>query len=96
MSVYLIGRLRTDDWSWLKEYGPATKALIEKHGGRYIVQGGKMENLEGAEELPTAIVIMEFPDAASAHAWHDDPDYQPLAELRQAKSKLELTLVEGL
>ncbi len=96
MSVYVIGRLRTDDWSWIKEYGAATKALIEKHGGHYIAQGGKMEKLEGREELPSAIVMIEFPDAASAHAWHDDPDYQPLIELRQAKSQLELTLVEGL
>ena len=96
MSVYVIGRLRTEDWSWLKEYGAATKALIEKHGGRYLAQGGKTERFEGSEELPSAVVIMEFPDAASAHAWHDDPDYQPLKELRQAKSSLELTLVEGL
>lgn len=96
MAVYFVGRLQTDDWSWLSEYGPATKALIEKHGGRYIAQGGKMEAVEGSQPLPSAMVLIEFPDMESAHAWHDDPDYQPLIALRQGKSQLELTLVEGL
>lgn len=96
MSVYFVGRLKTEDWSWLREYGPATTALIEKHGGRYLAQGGKMEAVEGSERLPSAMVLIEFPDTASAHAWHDDPEYQPLKALRQGKSELELTLVEGL
>ena len=96
MSVYVIGRLRTNDFSWLAEYGPTTKTLVEKHGGRYIVQGGSSQRLEGKEELPDAIVVLEFPDAESVHAWHEDPDYQPMIALRQAKSELELIQVVGL
>ena len=96
MAVYVVGRVNTKDFSWLKEYGAGAKALIEKHGGRYIAQGGAIESLEGSEPLPTAMVMLEFPDAASVHAWHDDPDYQPLIELRQAHAQTELTLVEGL
>ena len=71
MAVYFIGRLQTDDWSWLKEYGPATTALIEKHGGRYLAQGGRLEAVEGSEALPSAVVLIEFPNTESAHAWHE-------------------------
>ena len=96
MAVYFVGRLKTEDWSWLREYGAATKALIEKHGGRYLAQGGKMEAVEGTQPLPSALVLIEFPDTESAHAWHEDPEYQPLMALRQANSELEMTLVEGV
>ena len=40
MPAYAIGRLRSKNWSWLKEYGPITAALIEKHGGRYLARLG--------------------------------------------------------
>ena len=96
MSVYVIGRLRADDFSWAGEYGPVAKKTVERHGGRYLVQGGAMEKLEGQEELPNVVVLLEFPDTQSVHAWHDDPEYQPMIKLRQEKSELELTMVEGL
>lgn len=96
MSVYLIGRLRAEDMSWAGEYGPVAAKTVERHGGRYLARGGAMEKLEGNEELPNAVVLLEFPDAASVHAWHADPEYVPMIKLRQASSELELTMVEGL
>jgi uncharacterized protein (DUF1330 family) len=30
-----------------------------------------------------------------ARAWYNDPEYAPLIKLRQARSKLDLLLVEG-
>ena len=60
MPAYAIGRLRSKNWSWLKEYGPVTAALIEKHGGRYLARGGEVQRLEGAEETPDADVLLEF------------------------------------
>jgi uncharacterized protein (DUF1330 family) len=96
MSAYVVSRVNATQWSWLKQYGAATKSLIEKHGGRYLAQGGKAVALEGAEPLPAALVVIEFPDMASAQAWYADPDYQPLKALRQANAEVELSLVDGL
>ncbi len=96
MSAYVISRVNAESWGWLKEYGAPTKALIEKHGGRYLAQGGKAVLLEGETPLPAALVVMEFPDMDSVMAWYDDPDYQPLKALRQANADVELSFVEGL
>lgn len=96
MTAYVVNRVNATNWSWLKEYNAPTKVLIEKHGGRFLAQGGKAVALEGDEPLPAAMVVIEFPDMASAIAWHEDPDYQPLKALRQANASVELSLVEGL
>lgn len=95
MSAYVVSRVNATKWSWLKEYGGPTKALIEKHGGRYLVQGAG-EKLEGEGPLPAAIVVIEFPDRDSANAWYNDPAYQPLKEIRQANANVELALIDGL
>jgi uncharacterized protein (DUF1330 family) len=50
--------------------------------------------LEGAEEPPVAVVMLEFPSLEQARAWHDDPDYAPLKRLRQANVDMELFVVE--
>jgi uncharacterized protein (DUF1330 family) len=96
MPAYAIGRLRAENWSWLKEYGPPVTALIEKHGGRYLARGGAMKNLEGDEGLPDAYVMLEFPSMEQAQAWYDDPEYAPLIELRQANCGLQFHLIQGL
>jgi uncharacterized protein (DUF1330 family) len=96
MAAYAIGRLTMRDPAWRAEYGPKTAELVKKHGGRYLVRGGKMDRLEGTGGLPDAIVVLEFPSMAHARAWYDDPEYAPLIKLRQSGSDLDFVLVEGL
>jgi uncharacterized protein (DUF1330 family) len=52
------------DPSWRQEYGPKTEALVAKYGGKYLVRGGAMERLEGTGQLPSVIVVLEFPSMA--------------------------------
>ena len=96
MPAYAIGRLKAENWKWLKEYGPVTAALIEKHGGRYLARGGEVEQLEGDEALPDAYVMLEFPSMEHARNWYADAEYAPMIELRQANSTIEFVLVDGL
>jgi len=96
MPAYAIGRLKMNDPSWRSEYGPKTGALVQKHGGRYLVRGGKSERLEGNTPVPDAIVVLEFPSMERAKAWYNDPEYAPLIKLRQTGSELDFVLVEGL
>jgi uncharacterized protein (DUF1330 family) len=96
MAAYAIGRLEMRDPSWLQEYGPKTAALVAKHGGKYLVRGGAMERLEGIGQLPSVMVVLEFPSMAQAKAWYHDPEYAPLIKLRQTGSDLDFILVEGI
>ena len=63
--------------------------------GRFVVRGGDYETREGTWQ-PQRIVILEFPDIATARAWYDSPEYQAILPIRQANSHCNfLTIVEG-
>ena len=96
MAAYIIGRVQMRDPSWMAEYGPKVGELVKKHGGRFIVRGGKMERLEGKEALPSRVVVVEFPSVEQAKAWYNDPAYGPMIQLRQTGSDAEIMVVEGL
>ena len=97
MAAYVIVRvLEMRDTAWREEYAPKTAALVQKHGGKFIVRGGAKERLEGSGKLPVNIVVIEFPSVEQAKGWYNDPDYAPLIKLRQSGSDAELVLVEGV
>ena len=96
MAAYVIGRVQVRDSSWVAEYGPKTAALVEKHGGKFLVRRGKMEKLEGKEALPDVVVVIEFPSLEGAKAWYNDPDYAPMIKLRQTGADAEIMVVEGV
>ena len=96
MPAYAIGRLQIRDCAWMEKYGATVPSIIAKHGGRYLVRGGKMEILEGDTALPSSIVLIEFPTMGAARAYYNDPDYASFIALRKAGSDLDFVLVEGL
>ncbi len=96
MPAYVIGSVQLRDPSWIESYRATVPSLVAKHGGKYLVRGGKMEKLEGPSPLPTTMVVLEFPTMAQAKAFHDDPEYAPFIKLREAGSDTELVAVEGL
>ena len=96
MAAYMIGRIQLRDPSWLEKYRATVPSLVARHGGKYLVRGGKMERLEGSEPLPSSYVVIEFPTIEKARAFYHDPEYKPFIELRQTGSDLEMVVVEGL
>ena len=78
-------------------YREKTMELVAKHSGCFLVRPDcSVDRLEGEPVIKTGMVVIEFPDRTKAQAWYDDPDYQPLKELRQTGSQLDLVLVDGL
>ena len=101
MVAYVIGLRRSAPrgTEWLKEYLPKVPALVARHGGRALIGGSStspLVTLEGAEEPPVAVVMLEFPSLEQAQAWHDDPDYAPLKQLRQANVDMEVFVVASV
>ena len=96
MPAYLVGGVDVSDPAWVAEYGPKVEALVEKHGGRYLVRGGEMDVVEGTTPTARVMVVIEFPSLENARAWYNDPEYAPLIKLRQTGSEAEIVLVDGL
>ena len=96
MSVFVIAHVTVSDPSWIEDYTPAVQAQVESHGGRYLARATEIEHIEGSGAVPSAAVIMEFPDAERAKAWYASPEYQPYLKARQAGATADFFLVDAL
>ncbi|WP_165184038.1 DUF1330 domain-containing protein [Caulobacter soli] len=94
MTAYLVLDFSVRDLRGFMPYVSAIPAFIEKHGGKYIVQGAKPTVMEG-DWAPERMVILEFPSPQHAKAFLDDPDAQALFSLRHATTDSKLILVDG-
>jgi len=60
MAAYVIADIDITDPKAYEEYRAKVPAVIAKYGGRYIVRGGKIEQLEGGWQ-PKRLAVLEFP-----------------------------------
>ena len=95
MSAYMIVNIDMQDPRLFEEYRVKVPALIGKHGGEYLVRGGKFVVVEG-DWKPSRIVLFRFADMASLRAFYDDPEYQPLKDLRERAARTDMIFVEGV
>lgn len=95
MTAYLVLDFAVHDLEGFRPYVAAIPAFIEKHGGRYIVRGARPTVMEG-DWSPERLVVLEFPDRASARAFLADPDAQDLFRIRHATATSRLVLVDGV
>jgi uncharacterized protein (DUF1330 family) len=94
MKAYLVLDLSIHDFPGFAPYISAIPAFIERHGGRYIVQGVQPTAMEG-DWAPERMVIIEFPSRQNAKAFLDDPDAQVLFDVRHRTTNSKLVLVDG-
>lgn len=94
MAAYIIVDIDVTDPTRYEDYKRQAQETVHAFGGRYIVRGGAAEKLEGNWE-PHRMVVLEFPDAATARAWWSSDAYQPAKELRAATANSNMVLVEG-
>lgn len=96
MPAYLVVDTKITDPETYEAYKTQVKPLIERYGGIYRARGGKIELIDGDLWSPTRLVIIEFPDMATARAWAASDAYQPIKAIRHASSDCTVVLVEGL
>jgi uncharacterized protein (DUF1330 family) len=94
MKAYLVLDFTVRDLRGFMPYVAAIPAFIEKHGGRYIVQGAAPTVMEG-DWRPERLVVLEFPSRENATAFLADPDCQDLFAIRHATTTSKLLLVDG-
>jgi len=92
MTYYAYGEITLKHQDWIEEYLGKINQFIEKHRGTVLSRTKRMEKIEGARVLPTNVILVEFPDRSSAIRFFEDPDYQPLRQLRLDGATSEFTL----
>jgi uncharacterized protein (DUF1330 family) len=96
MSAYMIAQIDIHDPDGYQAYLAGFMPIFERYGGELLATSkGETEVIEGDWATPRT-VIMKFPSLDHARRWHEDPDYQALAEHRRQAARANLVLVEGL
>lgn len=90
---YWIARVDVSDPEGYKAYVAANAEPLKKHGGRFVVRGGKFEAKEGRHRARN--VIVEFPSYEAALACYHSPEYQHAISLRAPHSAADLIIIEG-
>jgi len=94
MAAYIVVQIDVKEPERYADYRQMVPPTLEAYGGRFVVRGGAVENLEGTWN-PSRLVVLEFPDAERARAWWSSADYAPAKALRQQTAATQMILVEG-
>jgi uncharacterized protein (DUF1330 family) len=95
MAAYLISDVIVRDPVAFEIYRNRAAASIHAFGGRYLVRGGEISVMEGKRH-PSALVIVEFPDAETAKRWYASRKYAAALEVRDRALVRSLILVDGM
>jgi uncharacterized protein (DUF1330 family) len=92
MTAFVLADVDIQSPADYQEYVRRNTAIVQQHGGRFVVRGGKYEVLEGDTALHR-LVLIEFPNAEAAHAWYDSPEYQEVRTIRQRHARTHLLAI---
>ncbi len=90
---YIVARIVVSDPDKYAEYVKGASEAIRKYGGRPLVRGGQVAQLEG-EARPRNVVI-EFESFEQAQAYYNSPEYQAAKAKREGAGIADIVAVEG-
>jgi len=92
--AYLVAQITIRDPQGYEAYRSRTRPIIESFGGRFLVRGGTLHQLEGQAAFER-LVIIEFPSLDAAQRFYGSDEYQELVPHRTANSEGMLLIAEG-
>jgi uncharacterized protein (DUF1330 family) len=91
---YLIANIDVHDSGNYAAYVELSGAAAARYGGRFLVRGGRSEQLEGSQRSRHA--ILEFESYEAASAYYRSSEYQNAIAHRVPFSSADIVVVEGL
>lgn len=94
MPAYIIATVNITQPENYQEYAKLAGPATLKHGGRFLVRGGRKTALEG--DIPfQRIVVTEFPDVEAAKRFYNSVEYQAAKQKRLGAADFHMIVVEG-
>jgi len=96
MKAYLLIDLNVTDLEGFMVYAGRIPEMIQKHHGRYLVQGVAPTVIEqtDSEEYERSVVL-EFPDRTSAQGFLEERSHSDLHDIWARTTKSRILLVDG-
>ncbi|MEO7019688.1 MAG: DUF1330 domain-containing protein [Ktedonobacteraceae bacterium] len=95
MAAYMIAEIDITDPQGYQAYGMLAIPTIQKFGGKVLVAGETIENLEG-DWHPKRLVIIEFESMEQAKRWYNSEEYTPLKNMRFKATNSRGGLAQGI
>src|SRR5438093_603161 len=92
MAAYVVGIIDVNDPYAYELYEELTPPTVAKYGGRYIVQGGRSEVLEGSPG-PRRVVLLEFESFEKAKEWWTSPESEAANSHRHRSATSTIVVV---
>lgn len=90
---YWIAQVDVEDMARYGEYSALIDATLAPFGGRFLVRGGRREDMEGT--MRQRSIVIEFDSYELALACYRSPAYQAIIPLREGAAMVDLVVVEG-
>ena len=94
MAAYIVARIDVTNPELMKNYLAATPPVLRKYSGKFIARGVPDVTLEGPAES-RRLVIIEFPDLATATGFFNSPEYTAARKLREGAAIAEFVAING-
>jgi uncharacterized protein (DUF1330 family) len=95
MPAYAVGHLHdVNVGPDIVEYLRRIDETLAPFGGHFIIHGGPATAVEGS--WSGDLIVIAFPDKASARAWYDSPAYRRILPLRTKNSRGDVFFVDGV
>jgi uncharacterized protein (DUF1330 family) len=96
MPVYLVADIDVHDPELYDRYSRAAQETFKGYGEvKYLVRGGEATILEG-DWRPKRFFVIRFEDREKAMAWYNSQPYREAMKIREAASKSDLFMIEGV
>lgn len=96
MATYLIVDTLLDKPEVYEAYKLKAKPLVEQFGGEYLARGGNLILKETDLWSPTRMVLVRFPDTASATRFYESAEYQAILPISKESARRTLVMLEGV
>jgi uncharacterized protein (DUF1330 family) len=90
---YWIAHVDVADMEKYKEYSAEIDVSLRKYGGRFIVRGGRAENVEGSNR--SRHIVIEFPSYQAALDCWNSPEYKKALAIRAPVTTADIVVIEG-
>jgi uncharacterized protein (DUF1330 family) len=94
--VYVVNEIDITDKAGFQGYAETQSKLIEKHGGHYIIRGGKVVATLSGTAPADRFTVYVFDSLEQMQAWRDDPAQKEGLAVRDKVGKFRSFAVEGL
>ena len=78
-----------------ERYLQRVEAIVRRHGGRYLVRGGRVQAATGGW-VPGRLVVIEFDALEDLQGCYDSAEYREIAPLREESTRSRTVVVEGI